>query len=135
MFPIFCPGLYFYLFVVLIEGFFFQGFPGVMGSKIPNDLLEIIRGQMRSNTSKRLIFDGRSFPLSFLHIGPSLPIFSKNLGQLTHPPIFIRMVPVVPNPGWGGGWEGFQILRAFPILRPRCQIQGAKSDYDCLLSN
>ena len=38
---------------------------------------------MRSTASKRPIFDGRSFSLSFNHIGPSLPIFSKILGQLT----------------------------------------------------
>ena len=63
--------------------YYFSGVSGVLGSKMPNDLLEVIRGQMRSNASKRLNFDGRSFSLSFIHIGPSLPIFSKILGQLT----------------------------------------------------
>ena len=60
-----------------------SGGSGVLGSKMANDLLEVIRGQMRSNASKRLNFDGRSFSLSFIHMGPSLPIFSKTLGQLT----------------------------------------------------
>ena len=62
------------------------------------DILEVIRGQMRSNASKRLIFDGRSFPLSFIHIGPYLHIFSKNLGQLTlFPKIAIFTPKKVPE--------------------------------------
>ena len=70
----------------------FSGCFGVLGSKMPNDLLEIIRGQMRSNASKRLILDGRSFSLSFIHIGPSPPILSKILG-LIHSTVLSLLAP------------------------------------------
>ena len=57
----------------------FRGFRGlgVKNAKWP------LRGHPRSNEVKRPIFDWRSLPLSFIHIGPLLPTFSKNLGQLT----------------------------------------------------
>ena len=70
-----------------------SGGSGVLGSKMPNDLLEVIRGQMRSNASKRLNSDGRSFSIIFIHIGPSLPIFSKILGQLT---LFLKTAIFTP---------------------------------------